>query len=261
MFYDAGEGQARVLGGGFIKSAVAAAADARRRRRRASALIALSRRAADRSCAGVMGADIDKAQRRARLCALGADLRSGVRRGVRSRAGAPRSPRPSGIGGRILEVGVGTGISLPDYARCNRLVGVDLSEPMLRKAHERVAEHGLDQCRSAGGDGRRAAGAARPILRRGGGAIRHHRGAQSGSARSTSSRASSSRAARSCWSIISAPKRARAGCSSICFAPLARRLGWRPEFRFGRLADWAERARRRARDRAPRRCRRSGISR
>jgi phosphatidylethanolamine/phosphatidyl-N-methylethanolamine N-methyltransferase len=26
-----------------------------------------------------------------------------------------------------------------------------------------------------------------------------------------------------------------------CFAPLARRLGWRPEFRFARLASWAER--------------------
>src|SRR5947199_10807095 len=47
------------------------------------------------------------------------------------------------IGGRILEVGVGTGISLPDYARTNRLVGVDLSEPMLRKARERVTEQNL----------------------------------------------------------------------------------------------------------------------
>jgi phosphatidylethanolamine/phosphatidyl-N-methylethanolamine N-methyltransferase len=47
------------------------------------------------------------------------------------------------IGGRILEVGVGTGISLPDYARTNRLVGIDLSEPMLRKAQERVSELGL----------------------------------------------------------------------------------------------------------------------
>jgi phosphatidylethanolamine/phosphatidyl-N-methylethanolamine N-methyltransferase len=47
------------------------------------------------------------------------------------------------IGGRILEVGVGTGISLPDYAPTVRLVGVDLSEPMLRKAQERVAELGL----------------------------------------------------------------------------------------------------------------------
>ena len=27
----------------------------------------------------------------------------------------------------------------------------------------------------------------------------------------------------------------------ICFAPIARRLGWRPEFRFGRLSAWAER--------------------
>jgi phosphatidylethanolamine/phosphatidyl-N-methylethanolamine N-methyltransferase len=47
------------------------------------------------------------------------------------------------IGGRILEVGVGTGISLPDYSRANRLVGVDLSEPMLRKAQGRVVEFGL----------------------------------------------------------------------------------------------------------------------
>src|ERR1700730_17176036 len=47
------------------------------------------------------------------------------------------------VGGRILEVGVGTGISLPDYARTNRLVGIDISAPMLRKAAERVAEHKL----------------------------------------------------------------------------------------------------------------------
>jgi phosphatidylethanolamine/phosphatidyl-N-methylethanolamine N-methyltransferase len=44
------------------------------------------------------------------------------------------------IGGRILEVGVGTGISLPDYSRSVRLCGIDISEPMLRKAKERVAE-------------------------------------------------------------------------------------------------------------------------
>ena len=35
------------------------------------------------------------------------------------------------IGGRILEVGVGTGISLPDYSRANRIFGVDISGPML----------------------------------------------------------------------------------------------------------------------------------
>src|SRR5579871_5097615 len=44
------------------------------------------------------------------------------------------------IGGRILEVGVGTGISLPDYSRANKICGVDISEPMLQKAMERVAK-------------------------------------------------------------------------------------------------------------------------
>jgi phosphatidylethanolamine/phosphatidyl-N-methylethanolamine N-methyltransferase len=44
------------------------------------------------------------------------------------------------IGGRILEVGVGTGISLPDYSPANRICGVDISEPMLQKAMERVAK-------------------------------------------------------------------------------------------------------------------------
>jgi phosphatidylethanolamine/phosphatidyl-N-methylethanolamine N-methyltransferase len=47
------------------------------------------------------------------------------------------------IGGRVLEVGVGTGISLPDYSRTTQLFGVDISEPMLRKARERVLELGL----------------------------------------------------------------------------------------------------------------------
>src|ERR1700745_3764695 len=48
------------------------------------------------------------------------------------------------LGGRILEVGVGTGILLPDYRRRNRLIRVALSEPMLRKAQERVANERLD---------------------------------------------------------------------------------------------------------------------
>ena len=47
------------------------------------------------------------------------------------------------IGGRILEVGVGTGISLPEYSRHSRLFGVDISEPMLRKAQERIDTLGL----------------------------------------------------------------------------------------------------------------------
>ena len=47
------------------------------------------------------------------------------------------------IGGRVLEVGVGTGISLPDYRRSTKLVGIDISEPMLRKAQERVRAQNL----------------------------------------------------------------------------------------------------------------------
>jgi phosphatidylethanolamine/phosphatidyl-N-methylethanolamine N-methyltransferase len=47
------------------------------------------------------------------------------------------------IGGRILEVGVGTGISLPDYSPGCRIFGVDISEAMLCKARERVEKLGL----------------------------------------------------------------------------------------------------------------------
>jgi phosphatidylethanolamine/phosphatidyl-N-methylethanolamine N-methyltransferase len=47
------------------------------------------------------------------------------------------------IGGRILEVGVGTGLSLPHYSKDCRLCGIDISGPMLRKAQDRVAELGL----------------------------------------------------------------------------------------------------------------------
>src|SRR3981081_2771940 len=47
------------------------------------------------------------------------------------------------VGGRILDVGVGTGISLAKYSRRNRIVGVDYCEPMLRKAQQRVAQHEL----------------------------------------------------------------------------------------------------------------------
>ena len=48
------------------------------------------------------------------------------------------------VGGRILEVGVGTGIALPHYSKNSRLCGIDISEQMLRKAQERVTELGLN---------------------------------------------------------------------------------------------------------------------
>lgn len=49
----------------------------------------------------------------------------------------------AGPGGRILEIGVGTGISLPLYDRATRIVAADISEPMLAVARQRVAELGL----------------------------------------------------------------------------------------------------------------------
>src|ERR1700753_79410 len=47
------------------------------------------------------------------------------------------------IGGRVLEVGVGTGISLPQYSPNVRIFGTDISEAMLEKAKKRVAEFRL----------------------------------------------------------------------------------------------------------------------
>ena len=47
------------------------------------------------------------------------------------------------VGGRILEVGVGTGISLPQYRPESRLVGVDISDAMLDKARVRTLRLGL----------------------------------------------------------------------------------------------------------------------
>lgn len=143
-------------------------------------------------------------------------------------------------GGRILEVGVGTGISLPDYSPKNRLVGIDLSEPMLRKAHERVLEHRLINVDAlAVMDAERMALPDRSfdvvvaqfvitavpnpegtldefarVIRPGGEIILvNHIGAEIGARR----------------------------VFETCFAPIARKLGWRPEFRFGRLANWADR--------------------
>jgi len=143
-------------------------------------------------------------------------------------------------GGRILEVGVGTGISLPDYSRNNRLTGVDLSEPMLRRAHERVAERKLANVDAlAVMDAERLAlpdhsydvvvaqyvitAVPNPeatldefarVLKPGGEIVLvNHIGAEEG------------------------PRR----LFEQWFAPIARRLGWRPEFPFRRLTDWAAR--------------------
>jgi phosphatidylethanolamine/phosphatidyl-N-methylethanolamine N-methyltransferase len=52
------------------------------------------------------------------------------------------------VGGRILEVGVGTGISLPYYSSSSRVVGIDISERMLEQARRRVIADGLQHVES-----------------------------------------------------------------------------------------------------------------
>src|SRR6185369_13033681 len=42
------------------------------------------------------------------------------------------------IGGRVLEVGVGTGISLPHYSKRCTLYGIDISDGILGKARMRA---------------------------------------------------------------------------------------------------------------------------
>lgn len=47
------------------------------------------------------------------------------------------------IGGRILDVGLGTGLSLPKYSARSRITGIDLSPEMLARARQRVTELSL----------------------------------------------------------------------------------------------------------------------
>src|SRR5216684_3912038 len=55
-------------------------------------------------------------------------------KGRRAAAAAARS-----IGGKILEVGVGTGLSFDDYDKTTEITGIDLSAPTLAKAREKMA--------------------------------------------------------------------------------------------------------------------------
>ena len=146
------------------------------------------------------------------------------------------------VGGRVLEVGVGTGISLPHYSGTLRICGVDISEPMLRKAQQRVAEYGLSNVESLmvmdaehlnfADDSFDVVVAQYVIttvpnpeatldefarvVRPGGEIVLVSRvGAEAGLRRTLEK-----------W-----------------FAPAARKLGWRTEFAFERYAEWAARSR------------------
>jgi ubiquinone/menaquinone biosynthesis C-methylase UbiE len=53
--------------------------------------------------------------------------------GRRAAAGAARK-----VGGRILEIGVGTGLSFDDYDQTTEITGIDISEPMIARARIRA---------------------------------------------------------------------------------------------------------------------------
>jgi phosphatidylethanolamine/phosphatidyl-N-methylethanolamine N-methyltransferase len=186
-----------------------------------------------------MGADLDRATI-AKAYARWAPVYDFVFGAVFERGRNAAISAAERIGGRILEVGVGTGLSLPDYARGNRVIGVDISEPMLRKAKARVALERLPHIQGlAVMDAERLAfpdcafdvvvaqyvitAVPHPeatldefarVLKSGGEIVLvNHIGAETGLRRAF----------------------------ETGFAPVARRLGWRAEFPWGRLQAWAER--------------------
>jgi ubiquinone/menaquinone biosynthesis C-methylase UbiE len=55
---------------------------------------------------------------------------------VNGRRAAARAARA--VGGRILEIGVGTGLSFDDYDGTTEITGIDLSEPMIARARRRA---------------------------------------------------------------------------------------------------------------------------
>lgn len=55
---------------------------------------------------------------------------------VNGRRAAARAAREAG--GRILEIGVGTGLSFDDYDASTEITGIDMSEPMIARARARV---------------------------------------------------------------------------------------------------------------------------
>jgi phosphatidylethanolamine/phosphatidyl-N-methylethanolamine N-methyltransferase len=141
------------------------------------------------------------------------------------------------VGGRILEVGVGTGISLPDYRRTTRIVGVDLSEPMLRKAQKRVAELALrnveglalmDAERLAFPDESFDVVAAQHVVT----TVPHPEATLDEFARVLRPGGEIILISR-----VGADNGLRAAFEQS-FAPLTQRLGWRLEFPWSRYADW-----------------------
>jgi phosphatidylethanolamine/phosphatidyl-N-methylethanolamine N-methyltransferase len=56
---------------------------------------------------------------------------------VNGRRAAAKAARQ--VGGQILEIGVGTGLSFDDYDASTEITGIDISEPMIARARQRAA--------------------------------------------------------------------------------------------------------------------------
>ena len=82
--------------------------------------------------------------------------------------------------GRVLEVGVGTGLSLPHYKHSLKVTGIDLSPDMLMRARERVQQAQSAPCRGAPRDGCDGARFPRQQFRRRHRDVRDDGGARSG---------------------------------------------------------------------------------
>src|SRR4029079_11751008 len=155
------------------------------------------------------------------------------------------------LGARALAAVVGTGLSLSEYSRSTKLCGVDISEPMLRRALKRVRALGLSNVETlavmdaknlafkdsffdavvaqyvitAVPDPERTLDDFIRVLKPGGELILvNHIGAESGPP--------------PVFDIAFAPQARRQVCERA-FAPWGRRVGWRPEFPWERLTNWA----------------------
>lgn len=144
-------------------------------------------------------------------------------------------------GSDILEVGVGTGLSLEDYPVGYSVTGIDLSKPMLDRAADKIRDKNLtnvtglcvmDACRLGFRDGsfdavvgqymitlvpdaEAALDEFARVVKPGGEIVLvNHIGAEKG--------------------LVAMLERA--------VAPLAKRVGWRSEFQLGRIRAWAESA-------------------
>src|SRR5580698_6045270 len=143
------------------------------------------------------------------------------------------------VGGKILEVGVGTGLSFDDYDVSTEITGIDLCRPMLAKAREKMASGRYPHVRNV---------------------------FEMDAHRMTFADATfDCVVAQFVITLVADPERVLSECARVVkpggqiilvnhlyserglaatiermLAQKARRLGLRPEFPFQRLADWAQ---------------------